>query len=64
MELSIEALQQIVNTVALGAPVEIDIKTFDGNVITIKRSEGADIGFVSFKDKYEKAKANRTTFVQ
>lgn len=59
LELSMEALQRLVDTVSFGSnEVEIVVDTKDGRTITIKRAKNEN-GFESFTERYNREKQKR-----
>lgn len=60
LDLTEQALQQLVNTVAFGAnEVEIDLTLKDGRVLTFKRKDLNPNSLDSFKERFAKAHTNR-----
>ena len=60
LDVCYDALQHLVNTVAFGSnPVEIELTMANGSKLLIKRQEMNGTGYESFKDRVEKARANR-----
>lgn len=62
LELSMEALQRLVNTVAFSSnPVEIELHIQNGNTMIIRRETPAEqLGYKSFVDRYKEARQNRS----
>lgn len=62
LELSMEALQRLVNTVAFSSnPVEIELHIQNGNTMIIRRETPAEqAGYKSFFDRYTEAKKERS----
>lgn len=59
LELSMEALQRLVDTVAFGSnEVEITVDTKDGRTVTIRRAKN-ETGFESFTERYNRDKQKR-----
>lgn len=61
MDLTAEALQQLVNTVAFGGnEVELELKLKDGRSLIFKRKEMGPNSIDSFKDRFNKAHSGRS----